>query len=221
MNVVLKLDSTDSHEHAEGLEGEESGGREISPREIAEADGDRPASATASEQPAEPSPTLMADISVAIRDLADSSHRYPARAEQREAVIDHLRDEVDRLRRGERRGLLRPLLADMCRLRDDLLKQAATLPVDFDASNAADLLRSYAETIELTLQTNGVVAYAPDAGEAFDPRMHRRVGGETTSDPAQAGHVAAVRGDGYLDLEANSPIALAEVSVFAARKEEQ
>ena len=52
------------------------------------------------------------------------------------------------LRRGERRGLLRPLLADMCRLRDDLLKQAATLPAEFDAAKAADLLRSYAETIE-------------------------------------------------------------------------
>jgi molecular chaperone GrpE len=168
-----------------------------------------------------PAEMPLAEIAAAVRDLAGSAQRYHARAEQREGVIDHLREEVDRLRRGERRGVLRPMLADLCRLRDDLLKQAATLPEDFTAAKAADLLRSYAETIELTLETNGVVTYAPDTGERFDPRLHRRVTGAPTADPAQAGQIAAVQRDGYLDIEANSPIATAEVSVFAVTKGEQ
>jgi molecular chaperone GrpE len=171
--------------------------------------------------PGEPSPALTAEISVAVRELADSSQRYHARAEQREAVIDHLRDEVDRLRRGERRGLLRPLLADMCRLRDDLLKQAATLPAEFDAAKAAALLQSYAETIEITLESNGVITYTPDSGDSFNPRLHRRVSGEPTAETALAGHIAAIRRDGYLDIEANNPIAPAEVTVYAVTKGEQ
>jgi molecular chaperone GrpE len=161
---------------------------------------------------------LLAEISATLSEVADQSRRYHTRAEQRESVIDLLRSELEVLRRGERRGLLRPLLADLCRLRGDLLSQSAALPADFDAVKAADLLRSYAETIELTLDSNGVVTYAPEGGERFDPRLHRRVGGEPTDDPALAGHVAGVRRVGYLDVEANSPIAPAEVTVFAAAK---
>jgi hypothetical protein len=157
---------------------------------------------------------LMTKISVAVGELADSAERYHTRAEQREGVIDHLRSEVDRLRRGERRGLLRPLLADMCRLRNDLMRQAADLPGDFDAERAAALLRSYAESIELTLESNGVIGYAPDSGDPFEPRLHRRVGGAAAAEPALAGRIARVQRDGYLDIEANSPIAPAEVIVF-------
>ena len=164
---------------------------------------------------------LISEISGALRDLADSSQRYHARAEQREGIIDHLRSEVELLRRGERRGLLRPLLTDMCRLRNDLLRQAADLPPDYDAVKAAELLVSYAESIQLTLESNGVITYVPDDGEPFNPRMHRRVAGETSADPALAGRIAHVRRDGYLDVEANSPIAPAEVTVFAALKGEQ
>jgi molecular chaperone GrpE (heat shock protein) len=157
----------------------------------------------------------MAEMAAALRELANSSSRYHARAEQREGVIDHLRSELDVLRRGERRGLLRPVLADLCRLRDDLLKQATTLPGEFGPDKAADLLRSYAETIELTLESNGVVTYAPECGDAFNPRIHRRVNGEPTGDRALSGHIAGIQRDGYLDIEANSPIAPAEVTVYA------
>lgn len=166
-------------------------------------------------------PGTLAELSAAVREIARVSQRYHARAEQREGVIDHLRSELEVLRRGERRGLLRPLLTDMCRLRDDLLKQAATLPADFDAAKTTDLLRSYAETIELTLESNGVVTYAPDSGDPFDPRMHRRITGEPTDDTALAGHVAKLRRDGYMDIEANNPIAPAEVTVYAVMKGEQ
>lgn len=202
--MVLKLNST-SGEQAKESEGTEAATPEIeeSGQDVIETD------------------AAMAEISAAMRELADSSRSYHARAEQREAVIDHLRDEVDRLRLGERRGLLRPVLADLGRLRDDLLKQAATLPGDFDVARAAGLLRSYAETIELTLESNGVVTFAPGDGDLFNPRLHRRVSNEPTDDPARAGHIAEVRRDGYLDIEADSPIAPAEVSVFAVRKGEQ
>ena len=113
------------------------------------ADGERPAEPgpPAAAEPAEPGEAPLAELSAAVRQAADLSRRYHARAEQREAVIDFLRSELETLRRGERRGLLRPVLAEMCRLREDLISQAASLPADFDAAKAAGLLRSYAETL--------------------------------------------------------------------------
>lgn len=176
--------------------------------------GPAPADSAASGSPADGE--VLAGIAASVRDLADSAGRYHARAEQRENVIDHLRAELDRLRRGERRALLRPLLVEICQLRNDLLRQAGELPEDFDAGRAALLLKSYAESVELALEHNGVVSFAPDSGAAFDPRMHRRVGGEAAPDSAFTGRIAGIRRDGYLDVDTNSPIAPAEVVVFAA-----
>jgi molecular chaperone GrpE len=177
--------------------------------EADEAHDGRPEAATAGT--AGHSEELVAEIFAAVRGLAASSERYHARAEQREGVIDHLRTEVDKVRRGERRGLLRPLLVEVCRLRNDLLRQADELPDNFDAERARLLLRSYAESVEFALETSGVIAFAPEEGDPFEPRMHRLVGGEPASDPMLAGRVARVRRAGYLDVDANSPIAPAEV----------
>lgn len=157
---------------------------------------------------------LLTEISEATRRLADCSERGHTRAEHREAVIDHQREEVDRLRLGERRGLLRPLLVEISRLRNDLLRQAGELPAEFDAERAALLLRSYADSIEIALENNGARTYAPAVGDAFDPRMHRRVGGRPATDSAQVGQVCQVSRDGYLDVDAGSPIIPAEVVVF-------
>jgi molecular chaperone GrpE (heat shock protein) len=157
----------------------------------------------------------LADIIAAVREFADLSRRYHSRAEQREGVIDHLRAEVERLRRGERRGLLRPLLTETCRLRNDLLRQAEDLPENFDAKQARRLLRSYAESIEIALEDSGVVSFAPENGDSFNPRIHRRVGAEPHPDAGLNGRIARVRRSGYLDLETNSPIAVAEVVLFA------
>jgi molecular chaperone GrpE len=161
------------------------------------------------------------ELAAAVRELSSSAERFHERSEQREGVIDYLRSELEVLRRGERRGLLRPLLTDMCRLRNDLLRQASCLPDDYDAEKAAGLLQSYAESIQLTLESNGVVTYVPDRGDSFDPRKHRKVKSADSTDPAMIGRIFAVQRDGYLDIEANSPITPAEVTVFTAAKEAQ
>lgn len=155
-------------------------------------------------------------ISAALGELADHSRRYHTRAEQREKVIDGMHAELERLRRGERRGLVRPLLSEVCRLRDDLLRQADQLPADYDARRASELLRSYAESIEIMLADNGVTAYQPEPGDPFEARVHRGIRRQPTDDPGLVGTVARVSRSGYLDLESNVPIAAAEVVVFTA-----
>jgi molecular chaperone GrpE len=164
---------------------------------------------------------LLAEISATVRELAVASERYHTRAQQREAVIDHLRAEIDLLRRGERRALLRPLLAEVCRLRDDLMRQADDLPDDFSVDRARLLLRSYAESAEIALENSGVTAFIPGDGEPFDPRMHRRVGGQPTSDHALHGCIAAVRRSGYMDIESGSPIAPADVVLMVYSNDRQ
>jgi molecular chaperone GrpE len=176
------------------------------------------------EQPATPDKAPQTDaagplfsaLTEQVAQLAVAAERYHARAEHREGVIDHLHAEVEMLRRGERRGLLRPLLVEMCRLRNDLLRQADDLPGDFDADRARLLLRSYADSVELALEDGGVATFAPEQGDQFQPRMHRRVGGQPTSDPDLTGCVARVRRTGYLDIDSNAPIAPAEVVLFVA-----
>lgn len=181
--------------------------------DVGQAEADLAAGPTAADSP-DDSGALLVTISESMERLAVSAERYHARAEQREGVIDHLHDEVDRLRRGERRGLLRPLLVEMCRLRNDLLRQAEDLPGDFDADRARLLLRSYAESVELALEDGGVATFAPEKGDRFEPRMHRRVGGETSDDAEAVGRVARVRRSGYLDVDTNTPIAPAEVVLY-------
>ena len=185
-----------------------------------------PESSNSTDEPPGDSPEAReeareTELAAAVRELSSSAERFHDRSEQREGVIDYLRSELEVLRRGERRGLLRPLHTDICRLRNDLLKQAAVLPDDYNAEKAADLLRSYAESIQLTLESNGVVTYAPDEGDSFDPRKHRKVKSQDSTDPTMTGRIAWVQRDGYLDIEANSPITPAEVTVFTASKDAQ
>jgi molecular chaperone GrpE (heat shock protein) len=206
--VTPELDS------AENLSAPAAAG-ETDHSELPDADGVSPDAGTAATGQSD------TEIAAAIHRLADSAENYHDRAQQREGVIDYLRSELELLRRGERRGLLRPLLTQMCRLHADLVRQAATLPPDFDTAKAVRLLQSYAETLGEALEDNGVVTYQPEQGDHFNPRRHRQVKREPSTDPALAGRVAAVRQSGYLDIEADNPLAPAEVAVFMAAKEDQ
>ncbi|MFD6680168.1 nucleotide exchange factor GrpE [Micromonospora parva] len=139
--------------------------------------------------------------------------RSQDRAAAREQVIDRLHEENQRLRAGERRHLLRPLLTDLQRLRHDLLRTAAGLPPTFDATAAAQMLRSYAANLELTLERGGISVLTPAVGATFDPSTQRATAAEPATDPAQDGTVAAVVLDGYHDVEAGRTALPAAVRV--------
>lgn len=143
------------------------------------------------------------------RDLAAGNERAAAR----ERVIDRLHDENQRLRAGERQGLLRPVVTDLQRLRDDLLTQAGALPGDFTGEQAADLLRSYAHSVALTLERAGVVPVRPHVGEAFDSRLHRASGTVEAAEPAADATIAAILRDGYRDTVSDRILSPATVRV--------
>lgn len=179
---------------------------------------DHPSKESGSAEPAATDVEVSSEVSPVdmIQQVLEETRRYHARAEQREAVIDKMHSELERLRRGERRGLLRPLLSELSRLRDDILHQSRSLPADFDAESARMLLDSYAESIAMMLADNGVTTFSPLRDEPFEPRRHRAVGREPSTDPASTGRIAATRREGYLDVETNVPVAPAEVVIFVS-----
>jgi molecular chaperone GrpE (heat shock protein) len=124
-----------------------------------------------------------------------------------------LHAELERLRLGERRSLLRPLLTEVCRVRDDLLRQAETLPDHFDRDRAADLLRSFAGSLEFALEDNGVSSFAPESGEPFEARLHRAAGKAPTSEESLVGTIATVVSPGYRDVQADTVIVTSRVIV--------
>lgn len=169
----------------------------------------------------EASQVTLAELTAEVRRLAAAAEQYQERASQREGVIDYLRSELDLLRRGERRGLLRPILTEMSRLHADIARQVTSLPPDYTAVQAANLLDSYADSLKGALEDNGVVTYAPLAGDHFDPRRHRRIKSLSTPDPDLDGRIAAVSKVGYLDIEADSPLSPADVILYKTVKEDQ
>lgn len=161
-----------------------------------------------------------AEVAAAVRrieaDLAAVQAALTAadeRAAARERVIDRLHEDNQRLRAGERRLLLRPVLVDLYRLRDGLLRQAATLPASLTAAEMSELLVSFAYSVEQALDRCGVRPLRACPGDPVDPGRHRVVGSVAAADPGQDGQVAEALADGYLDLVEERVLAPAAVRV--------
>lgn len=166
------------------------------------------------EIPAVPAADPVVELTVAVTQLVTESEKYHARASHRETIIDNLHAELERLRTGERRGTVRPLLVSVARIRDDLMRQATDLPSDFDTTRAQKLLQSFADSIEILLDDYGVSTCTPAVGDKFDARRHKAVSSMPTADAALARTIASVRRDGYQDIEAGVSLKQAEVVVF-------
>jgi molecular chaperone GrpE (heat shock protein) len=166
------------------------------------------------EGPTAPTADPIGDLTAAVTQLVTESEKHHARAAHRETVIDNLHAEVEKLRTGERRGTIRPLLMSVARIRDDLMRQAADLPGDFDAVRAQKLLHSFADSIEIVLDDYGVSTATPAVGDEFDARRHKAVSSTPTADVALVRTIASVRRDGYQDIEAGVSLKQAEVVVY-------
>jgi molecular chaperone GrpE len=184
--------------------------------EVDEPTGDR--SITAKLPPAESRQAVdpLVQIHEQLVALTTQAERYHERAAQREALIDSMHAELGKLRLGERRSLLRPLLIEVCRVRDDLLRQASTLPENFDRERAGALLESYAGSLEVALEDYGVADFTPEPGEPFQGSLHRAAGKAPTADAALVGTIASVVSPGYRELEADAVISAARVVVHVA-----
>ena len=179
---------------------------------------DGPAAPAATADPDGPAPSdgddRMDGLVAAMGDLAQAVAASEERAQARERVIERLFEENDRLRAGERLTVLRPVVVDLQRLRNDLLRQAATLPETMTAPQMSELLRSFAFDAEQTLERCGVEVIRPEVGSAFDPMRHRAAAAVAAPTPDLDTSIAEVLSDGYLDTLGGRAISSASVRVY-------
>jgi hypothetical protein len=156
----------------------------------------------------------LGELRVAVLALTAEVQAHHARAEARERVIDNLHTEVERLRVGERSLVLRPVITDLQHLRGDLLRQAHTLPAEITARQTAELLDSFALSVELALERCGSVPVRPSVGEPFSAREHRATGLLPAERPEQDGTIGSVLADGYRDTTTDRVTLPAKVQVL-------
>jgi len=140
---------------------------------------------------AEPPETVaLAAVDVLRAELA----AHNVRAAAREQLVGKLHEEVQRLRTGERAALLRPVIVDLGRLRNSLLRQSGESTED-----TAAIFAGFADDVTFALERVGAEPLSPTVGGAVTPGSHRVVGVVDTGDVAADGTVAAVDADGYVD----------------------
>lgn len=179
----------------------------------------------AEDGPVEPGPVVVENDGVANRLVAvevalvalerrrdDESERAAAR----ERVIERQHADIERMRVDERFGVLQPVLVDLGTLRNDLLRQAVTLPADLSVERMVTLLESFAASVEDTLLRCGVEPQPREVGVPFLPR-HQRVARVVETDDAQRdGTVAEIVQDGYVETGGGRVVIPARVAVHRA-----
>ncbi len=165
----------------------------------------------------------LGELTSAVTGLSVQCGREHDRATVREKIIDRLHEENERLRAGDRQIVLRPLLTDMQRMRHELLRESARLPEQMSGPQVAAVLRSFAYSLELSLQRGGVDVIAPAIGSAVDPVRHRVTATLATTDQTLDATVAEVIMDGYFDTAAERTTTPAQVQAhrWAAAAGEQ
>jgi molecular chaperone GrpE len=152
-------------------------------------------------------------IEAGLAEVAQRVAGESARALARERVIDRQHEEIERLKVIERAGQLRPIVTDLCRLRNGLLRQAGTVPAEMTGPQVATLLDSFAATVEEILELCGVVVLPRDVGTAFAAGRQEIAGVVEINHPERDGTVADVVQDGYAEIHNGKVIVPARVRV--------
>jgi molecular chaperone GrpE len=141
----------------------------------------------------------LSDIAERLRLLEQQGAESHARAAHREAVIDRLHQENQKLR-DEARGLVfDPISADLIRLYDGLRRDAERLAeAEVGADQAvAKLIASYAEDVELILDRCGLEPFTATPGESFRLGEHSVVATIETTTQGRENTIAEVTAIGF------------------------
>ncbi|MET9227619.1 nucleotide exchange factor GrpE [Lentzea sp. NPDC003310] len=160
-----------------------------------------------------PEPDRLAELVAITGDLAEQARAHHVRAAAREKVIEDLHEEVQRLRAGERALVLKPVVVDLQTLRNDLVHQARTVPGEMSARQVADLLESFALSVEQALERCGSTPVRPEPGTPFAARDHRAVKVVAAEHRDEDSTIAEVVADGYYDANLDRVTAPARVVV--------
>lgn len=180
-------------------------------------DGDAPPAAPATSEPIAaadeaPEPDRLASVLERLEDRLEESQRLLARQSD---ITTSLHAENQRLKAGELRGALQPIVRDMIRVQD-VLKQM--LDAECGPDSDPDAQRQHplfvaVDSIVDALARNGVEVVAVAAGDRLDPRGHKVVGVAATDKPDDHRTIAEVIKAGFA-WEDGTTIRAADVRVY-------
>ena len=153
--------------------------------------------------------TALASLDDRLAELAGVEGRF---AESQRLLVrqselaDKLHAENQRLRAGELRGAMLPLVRDLLRLHDDIGRIAG------EAERAEDVELMRISLLD-ALARNGIVAVQPAVGEQFDPKRHSAAGVIKADDANLDRSIADVIRVGF-QWEDGRVIRVAEVRVY-------
>lgn len=172
------------------------------PEEAEPPAGDAPAQA----EP--PVPAADAETAAALRGIEQGLEEAVRLLDRQTGLADRLHAENQRLREGELRNALLPMVRDLLHLHDDLGRLLEAAAEDASAGD----LRIVREALTETLRRNGIDQTSPEIGSAFDPKLHSTAGVVPTADHAQHRTIAEVVRPGYR-WDDGTRIRVAEVRV--------
>jgi molecular chaperone GrpE len=153
-------------------------------------------------------PSAWESMATSLADLAarlEESQRLLGRQVDH---VDHLHAENQRLRAGELRTAISPLVRDLLRLHDDVgrLAEAST-----DESKR-DLNVVQVSLLDV-LARAGIMSFEPEVDAQFDPKRHNAAGVVATGDAASERRIAEVIRTGF-HWEDGQIVRVADVTVF-------
>lgn len=170
---------------------------------------------TAGLDPAEPDggPEPGADLSARLSAVEAQLGEFNRRAEHREQIIDRLHEENQRLRQGEHRVVLEPVIADLIRLYDQLAREARRDP--------DGILPSFVAEVADILDRCGIEAFEAEVGESYRTDRHRPLAVVPTALPDQHNTVAEAVAAGFIDRAADRTRRPAQARFYQYREDEE
>jgi molecular chaperone GrpE len=135
------------------------------------------------------------DLSKRLSAVEEQLGEFHRRAAHRETIIDRLHEENQRLKQGEHRVVLEPVVADLIRLHDQLSREARR------AGSGDGLVSSFAEEVAEILDRCGIEVFAAEPGEPYLSDRHRPLAVVPTADPGLHNTVAEAAAAGFYDRE--------------------
>jgi len=123
---------------------------------------------------------------------------FHRRAAHREAVIDRLHEENQRLRGGFGRIVLEPVVTDLIRLYDQLDREVRRLQA---GGQDPRLLWSFAEDVVQILDRCGIEIFSAEPGDRFARDRHRPLAAVACEEESRHNTVAEVISAGFLERD--------------------
>jgi len=146
------------------------------------------------DSPAVPDP--LVEVGERLGRVEAQVAEFHRRSAHREAVIDRLHGENQRLRGGIEKAVLQPVVADLIRLYDQLDREARRLGAD-----AGTLFRSFADDVALILDRCGLEVFTADPGDPFQHDRHRPLAVVSCDDESKHNTVAEVIAAGFAERD--------------------